>query len=119
MTVELNVNDTVNQYSKIGYLIEIKNSDEKDEIGEILINNKIDNKLILDNPTNKTYNTGTTVYLQTQIIKDYKITVEGFNEIGVFRKSSSYLTPGTPSNVYYTNNGTGTKEITFYIEYLY
>jgi hypothetical protein len=115
----LPVSQTVIDNTLIGFLIEIKNGGDSQEIGELIVKNAIDNELTTEFTASQSYPTGSYIYMKAQTIKNYKIVNVGVNGIGIYRKSSSYLPANVPSSVYYTNNGAETKEITFYIEYLY
>jgi hypothetical protein len=115
----LPVSQTVIDSAAIGFLIEIKNGEDSQEMGELMVKNAIDNELTTEFSTSRSYPTGSYIYYKAQTIKNYKIVNVGEHGIGIFRKNSSYLPANVPSTVYYTNNGVETKEITFYIEYLY
>jgi hypothetical protein len=115
----LPVSQTSIDNTQIGFLIEIKNGENSEELGELMIKNSINNELTTELNTSHSYPTGSYIYFKAQIIKNYKIVNIGEHGIGIFRKSSSYLPANTPSIIYYTNIGSETKEITFYIEYLY
>jgi hypothetical protein len=115
----LPVSQTVFDNTSIGFLIEIKNGENSQEMGELMIKNTNSNNYITEFNASRFYPTGSHVYFKVQTIKNYKIVNTGDHGIGIYRKSSSYLPANVPSTVYYTNNGSETKEITFYIEYLY
>lgn len=118
----LPVSQTVIDNTFIGYKIIIKTGatgPTSYEFGELLIHNTVDNELTTELTASQSHPAGSYIFFQSQIMKNYKIVSSGFHGIGINRKSSSYLPENTPSNIHYTNNGTGTKEITFFVEYLY
>ena len=101
---------------KTGYYVTITDGNTVDDMGFVVSKGTT---LVMDKTATNNYTAGAYVRQTVMNIKDFELGEKGLYELGVYKIGASYLPANVTSTVTYTNNGTGTKDIIFSVEYLY
>ncbi len=106
----LNVNSTVTDNAKRGYLLTLDDTVNKDVLGRISAIDPVGGTITVENPTTFAYNPGTPVKISVYILRNIYIANTNVLDIGGKGFKGKTVTSGTILRVYYTNNS-GTAKI--------
>lgn len=117
---EITCSSTVIQNVTKGMILYIQDSTHREKLGEIFQIDTNTNKITIQDPPEYSYITGSYLFVQLHMIKNYKIGAASEHVIGAGKIGGSYVTKFHVISLEYTNkNLTEQKDFNWYTEVLY
>jgi len=112
-----NVNNTVINYSKIGYLLSIKNGTNTSVLGQVI--NISGNSVTCETPSTFNFNAGSQIMLTINNIRNFVIGPPGPVHLEASGSTSAIIPAGTIVDAQYTNNQNVSTIFNWNYEYFY
>ena len=113
------VSNTVLSYMKIGYHMNLINSNQVENLDEVLIKNDASNMITTQHALSNAYPMGSYVKMHVNLIKNLEFQDPEWYVVGDRKIGASYLPGKTTLRIYYSNSNLQEKELLLYTQYLY
>jgi len=118
--LEVSVSQTVIDYTKIGFYIQLFDGTNVDNLKRVLYVDTENKKIYLESNTTNSYSAATPTYVQRSVyvVKDYEMGAGWEHIFGRSKIGGNYIPADIVVRVIYTNNGVSTQDIIGQVEIL-